>query len=338
MNSEVTRRRRRCHLPEAAICWEPEGECPRCRWHSSLSRPSIHRPHRPCRTGPIAGRGHWRRLVRHDGQGSFNFFLPTQVPSTLPGPYQDSWRYCKQCGVLFFDGLPSDKGVCSGGTAGHVADGLMFLLPHDRKGGIAPKPLAWEDWRKLVFDPTPGKMLSGPGACSFSLGGPVKQGINLFALYQVGSALPNMTTRTYFTGPPEDWWEPEYLDSRPSPTMQGDPAAVSWGYVRIDVFAVSDKSELWHLATVGGDFPDWGKEWENLGGQLTSSPGRARGARITLTYSRWEPITPFGTTGTRGNGAAGNLSVPVPTGLMGRAQRSQETSTTLICLLSEPIW
>ena len=135
----------------------------------------------------------------------------------------------------------------------------MFLLPHDRKGGIAPKPLAWEDWRKLVFDPTPGKMLSGPGACSFSLGGPVKQGINLFALYQVGSALPNMTTRTYFTGPPEDWWEPEYLDSRPSPTMQGDPAAVSWGYVRIDVFCCLRQIRTVAFGDCRGGFPGLGE-------------------------------------------------------------------------------
>ena len=56
-------------------------------------------------------------------------------------PNQIDWRFCNKCNSLFFNGFP-DKGHCPAG-AGHVAEGLIFFLPHD----IAELPTTQAAWR-----------------------------------------------------------------------------------------------------------------------------------------------------------------------------------------------
>lgn len=48
------------------------------------------------------------------------------------GPGQGDWRYCRKCGVLFFNGYP-EKGVCAADRRGHEAAGYNFFLYHDRQ-------------------------------------------------------------------------------------------------------------------------------------------------------------------------------------------------------------
>lgn len=52
--------------------------------------------------------------------------------------------------------------------------------------------------------------------------------------------------------------------------MQGNPAAVSWGSGRVDVFVRGGGNEMDHKWFDNGQ---WSSGWENLGGILTSSPG-----------------------------------------------------------------
>jgi hypothetical protein len=50
---------------------------------------------------------------------------------------QGGWRFCNKCNALFFNGDARNKGVCPGG-AGHQAQGLDFVLPHDLAGPQLP--------------------------------------------------------------------------------------------------------------------------------------------------------------------------------------------------------
>ena len=43
---------------------------------------------------------------------------------------QRDWRFCNKCNVMFYDGYP-DKGACPSDGGPHVAQGFMFVLPHD---------------------------------------------------------------------------------------------------------------------------------------------------------------------------------------------------------------
>ena len=53
------------------------------------------------------------------------------LPHDVPGPGQNTWRYCNLCHCMFFDGYPT-KGVCPANPAtGHMAAGYMFVLQHD---------------------------------------------------------------------------------------------------------------------------------------------------------------------------------------------------------------
>jgi hypothetical protein len=56
-------------------------------------------------------------------------------------PFQQNWRYCQKCHVMFFDGFAS-KGSCAAG-GGHVASGFMFALQHD----TPPTATAQGSWR-----------------------------------------------------------------------------------------------------------------------------------------------------------------------------------------------
>ena len=55
---------------------------------------------------------------------------------------QAQWRYCGNCGGLFFDGYPDNKGVCPKG-GGHQSQGWQFVLPCD----VPPTPTTQGEWR-----------------------------------------------------------------------------------------------------------------------------------------------------------------------------------------------
>src|SRR6267143_3569500 len=73
-----------------------------------------------------------RAILRHGGHRSagFNFVLPHEVVEDAKN--QANWRYCVQCGALFFDGYAdkSFQNLCPRGD-GHVPAGFNFVLPHD---------------------------------------------------------------------------------------------------------------------------------------------------------------------------------------------------------------
>ena len=54
---------------------------------------------------------------------------PSFGPASPQPLFQDNWRYCNNCHVLFYDGYPN-KGVCPAG-GGHVAIGDNFDIPYD---------------------------------------------------------------------------------------------------------------------------------------------------------------------------------------------------------------
>lgn len=56
-----------------------------------------------------------------------NFVLPHDAADT--STTQTEWRYCGKCHAMFYDGY-EEKGRCSGGD-GHVAQGHVFVLPHE---------------------------------------------------------------------------------------------------------------------------------------------------------------------------------------------------------------
>ena len=90
-------------------------------------------------------------------------------------PRQFDWRFCPKCFSMFWDGDPNNKGNCPAG-GGHVAQGLMFGLPHK-----TPRTVGQQDWRfctkcrSLFYNGNPNK-----GVCSAG-GVHAAQGIN-FAL------------------------------------------------------------------------------------------------------------------------------------------------------------
>jgi len=51
--------------------------------------------------------------------------------------------------------------------------------------------------------------------------------------------------------------------------ITSDPAAVSWGPDRIDIFARGQDNGLWHMSWNGSAW----SAWQSLGGVLTSGPG-----------------------------------------------------------------
>ena len=74
------------------------------------------------------------------------------------------------------------------------------------------------------------------------------------------------------------WLAPDTIDWSPEETLGGslasDPAAVSWGSGRIDVFARGTDNALKHLWYQAGTGAGW-QPWESLGGNLTSAPAVA---------------------------------------------------------------
>jgi hypothetical protein len=59
----------------------------------------------------------------------FNFDLLHDVPETPNA--QAQWRFCQQCMSMFFNGDPAYKDACPSTGSPHVAQGSMFVLPHD---------------------------------------------------------------------------------------------------------------------------------------------------------------------------------------------------------------
>jgi hypothetical protein len=85
----------------------------------------------------------------------FNFDLPHDVPETPNA--QAHWRFCQQCMTMFFNGDPDRKGACPATGGPHVAQGFIFVLPHD----IPETPTDQGAWRfcgkcmALFFDGDP---------------------------------------------------------------------------------------------------------------------------------------------------------------------------------------
>ena len=55
------------------------------------------------------------------------------LSASVQADTQDSWRMCRNCQVMFYDGFP-DKGTCAamGGHGAHVAaQGFNFILPYN---------------------------------------------------------------------------------------------------------------------------------------------------------------------------------------------------------------
>ena len=112
----------------------------------------------------------------HDTFGlGLNFSLPFE-PTGSPG--QHEWRFCGNCGSLFWEGDPATTGVCPAGAT-HAAAGWKFVIP------VTPGPQGGQpDWRYCVnchglyFDGYPAK-----GICGGSPGG----GIHLNAVTQDGT-------------------------------------------------------------------------------------------------------------------------------------------------------
>ena len=114
----------------------------------------------PTRKGNCAGTG------VHVSMG-FNFDLPHDVPETPTA--QAAWRFCQQCMAMFFDGDPTHKGACPSTGGPHVAQGFIFVLPHD----IPETPTDQGFWRfcgkcmALFFDLDP----TNKGICDADLRG-----------------------------------------------------------------------------------------------------------------------------------------------------------------------
>jgi hypothetical protein len=112
----------------------------------------------------------------HDTFGlGLNFSLPFE-PTGIAG--QNQWRFCGNCGSLFWEGDPATTGVCPAGDT-HVAAGWWFVIP------VTPGSQGGQrDWRfcakchGLFFDGYPAK-----GICAGSPGG----GIHLNAVTQDGT-------------------------------------------------------------------------------------------------------------------------------------------------------
>jgi len=65
-----------------------------------------------------------------------------------------------------------------------------------------------------------------------------------------------------------------------SGSFQGNPAVVSWNVTRVDVFARGGGNELEHMwRDLNDGTPAFWHDWENLGGNLTSSPSAASGGQ-----------------------------------------------------------
>jgi hypothetical protein len=68
-------------------------------------------------------------VLRRGGHrpAGWTFVLPFE-PTDVGG--QSDWRFCGQCGGLFWDGDDNFRGRCPAGGA-HAAAGLNFSLPHN---------------------------------------------------------------------------------------------------------------------------------------------------------------------------------------------------------------
>jgi hypothetical protein len=127
-----------------------------------------------------AGRAGSRRPFLRDllGAAAFGTATPALLGFLVPeagAATQDGWRYCRKCGVLFFDGFRT-KGRCPAG-GGHSAQGFNFVLPHDTRESSQAQG-AWrycEKCQAMFFDGYPQK-----GVCA-SGGGHSAQGF-LFVL------------------------------------------------------------------------------------------------------------------------------------------------------------
>jgi hypothetical protein len=112
----------------------------------------------------------------------------------------------------------------------------------------------------LGLDPAPG---GTPVAVSW---GPGR--IDIFQLTGTRGG-PNLYHR-WFTGGAWSSWEVLYLANDPGLNVTYNVAVSSWGSGRLDVFALSQYDEIWHVAfdsSSGG----W-HGWEDLGGIGTSAP------------------------------------------------------------------
>lgn len=111
----------------------------------------------------------------------------------------------------------------------------------------------WGAWESLG-----GVTTSGPGVSSWGNGR-----LDVFA-----KGTDSRLYHAFYNGSGWSGWESSPTIPQSPSTMNSDPAAVSWGLGRIDVFVRGTDSAMWHLYYDGS----WGA-WESLGGVFRSGPG-----------------------------------------------------------------
>jgi hypothetical protein len=127
----------------------------------------------------VSRRSFLKRMVRLTITGATAPIILSAFTEKAFSASQDSWRHCRKCRVMFFDGYPQ-KGRCAAG-GGHVAQGYNFILSYN----IPESGYAQAAWRfcnrchGMFFDGYPRK-----GACP-SGDGHVAQGYNFVLPHDV---------------------------------------------------------------------------------------------------------------------------------------------------------
>jgi hypothetical protein len=103
----------------------------------------------------------------------------------------------------------------------------------------------------------------------------VSSGSGWISVFGLGDNDGNIWVQMGLSGDPSSW-SGEWLCLTPPAgvglSFESDPAAVSWGPGRIDVFCVGIDSQIWHNAYAAGENSNMFSGWAPLGGLLISSP------------------------------------------------------------------
>ncbi len=152
---------------------------------------------------------------------------------------------------------------------------------------------AWSGWTRTpgqsdagvicLGDPTSGPCFSPGGSPTVASWAPGR--LDLFELAYSTDG-PNDITVIHTRQDNYSWtgnWEPVGSLGNGFP-LQGAPAAVSWGWGRIDLFVQGPTGELRHKFFDNGQ---WSSDWEFLGGVLTSPPVAASmGSGLVTVFTR----------------------------------------------------
>jgi hypothetical protein len=170
--------------------------------------------------------------------------------------------------------ITSPVSVVTDGANGHLQ---IFVMGQDSHPGLSvyrkvldPQQLSdWQFWESAAAGFPPGgggasisdaeRFVSRPVFTSWGSGR-----LDEFAIVADNDGNRGLAHIWVDNGERAQYWE--ILGTG---TMQGDPAAVSWGSGRIDVFVRGGGNELDHKSFANGS---WSSGWENLGGTLTASP------------------------------------------------------------------